>query len=76
MDFLSVVWYAYNTLGSSSVHFPLESSNLFLIIDYGLVCCFSLSVALVVGWCWVPIGNPTFYAVSLESLASELESII
>ena len=28
MDFLSVVWYAYNTLGSSSVHFPLKSSNL------------------------------------------------
>jgi len=36
MDLLGVVRYAYNTLGSSLVHFPLESSILLfkpLIMD-------------------------------------------
>ena len=45
-------------------------------IDYDLVGGFDLSIPLRISWGQVPVGDPQFTAVSPESLAVELETVV
>ena len=45
-------------------------------IDYDLVGGFGLSIPLRISWGQVPVGDPQFTAVSPESLAVELETVV
>lgn len=77
VNLLKVVRNAHNTLGSSSVDFPLESSSLhFNLFTNRLVSSFSLSVTLWVEGSRVLVSDTKLSTVSSESIAVKLESVI